>query len=428
MKHGRGSSRGMERHRERGAVLVMVAISMAALIGVVALALDIGYLLVTRNEVQNVADGSALAGARTLGVIYQDLTYSEQQGYYCGGPCRDSVVGVAQDVASQNRAGGTYITELEEVYIGKWSDGTFTQTFDQPDAVMVVARRDEYANGPVATFFARVLGIDEAGVNAQAVAAMTGQGNVGWGELAIPIAIDEYFWGEGVKCNEFIKFYPANDPASCAGWTSWEYGSNDITMRRILDEEEGYENPDLFASQSIINFTGGTLSTQVFNSLLELFMREGCATSSTPEVEAGESGLPRKYLDESGVPLEFLTGGKTDGCVDWMEVQKHDLRDNFELLVPDNKGNLVQAEWPNGDPRYLHQWETAVPVYEASDCSNPNQSKLIVGFTEVIITNVLEAPDKLVEGLVVCNRINPEPTRGGGGEYGLKGPIPGLVR
>lgn len=426
MKQGCGSSHGTERHPERGAVLVMVAISMVALIGVVALALDIGYLLVTRNEVQNVADGSALAGARTLGAIYQDLTYSEQQGYYCGGPCQDSVVGVAQDLASQNRAGGAYVTELEEVFIGKWSDGTFTQTFDQPDAVMVVARRDEHANGPVATFFARILSINEAAVNAQAVAAMTGQGNVGWGELTIPIAVDEYFWGAGVKCNEFIKFYPANDPQSCAGWTSWEYGSNDITMRRILDEVDGYENPELFAGQSIINFTGGTLSTQVFDALLRLFQREGRATSSLPQAEAGLSGLPRVYLDESGVLPEHLTGGVLDGRVDWQEVQYHSSA--VPLEVTDNQGNLVQAQWPDGSLRYLHQWETAVPVYEASDCANPNQSKLVVGFTEVIITNVLDSPDKTVEGLVVCNRINPEPTRGGGGEYGLKGPIPGLVR
>jgi hypothetical protein len=29
---------------------------------------------------------------------------------------------------------------------------------------------------------------------------------------------------------------------------------------------------------------------------------------------------------------------------------------------------------------------------------------------------------------VVCDVVSPEPNRGGGGNYGIKGPIPGLVR
>ncbi len=51
---------------ERGAVLVMVAGSLFVLIAVGALAVDIGYIMVIKNELQNAADAGALWGARVL--------------------------------------------------------------------------------------------------------------------------------------------------------------------------------------------------------------------------------------------------------------------------------------------------------------------------------------------------------------------------
>ena len=48
---------------QRGSVAVITAILLAALIGIAALAVDIGYVAVSKNELQNVADAAALAGA-----------------------------------------------------------------------------------------------------------------------------------------------------------------------------------------------------------------------------------------------------------------------------------------------------------------------------------------------------------------------------
>src|ERR1043166_5078100 len=57
----------------KGAVAVIVAIVLVLLLSFGALALDISNAMIARNELQNVADASALAGARQLGVIYQAL-------------------------------------------------------------------------------------------------------------------------------------------------------------------------------------------------------------------------------------------------------------------------------------------------------------------------------------------------------------------
>lgn len=50
----------------RGAVLVLVTICLVALVGMVALAIDIGMIAVARGQCQNAADTSAMAGARTV--------------------------------------------------------------------------------------------------------------------------------------------------------------------------------------------------------------------------------------------------------------------------------------------------------------------------------------------------------------------------
>jgi hypothetical protein len=66
-------------------------------------------------------------------------------------------------------------------------------------------------------------------------------------------------------------------------------------------------------------------------------------------------------------------------------------------------------------------------VYEWHDCSNPNTQITVAGFTTVRLTDVKGAPDKTLIGKVMCDVVDSEDSRGGGGEYGTKGNIPGLV-
>ena len=61
-------------NNSRGATAVIVAVMITVLLAMGAAAIDIGHALVARNELQNVSDASALAGARALGVIYTGLT------------------------------------------------------------------------------------------------------------------------------------------------------------------------------------------------------------------------------------------------------------------------------------------------------------------------------------------------------------------
>lgn len=68
--------------REKGQTLVLVAVMMFALLGLMALAIDLSYVFVQRRNMQNAADAGALAGARlvahfsanpTLNTRYRDV-------------------------------------------------------------------------------------------------------------------------------------------------------------------------------------------------------------------------------------------------------------------------------------------------------------------------------------------------------------------
>jgi hypothetical protein len=71
------------RRREGGAVMVLVAVAMIALIGFVGLALDLGKLYVTKSELQNSADACALAAARDVDGVTA-LAVSEAAGIAAG--------------------------------------------------------------------------------------------------------------------------------------------------------------------------------------------------------------------------------------------------------------------------------------------------------------------------------------------------------
>ena len=56
----------LSRTSRHGAVVPTVAVCLIGLMGFVALAVDIGLMVIARSQAQNAADIAALAGARTL--------------------------------------------------------------------------------------------------------------------------------------------------------------------------------------------------------------------------------------------------------------------------------------------------------------------------------------------------------------------------
>ncbi|WHZ17310.1 MAG: hypothetical protein OJF52_004162 [Nitrospira sp.] len=97
-------------------------------------------------------------------------------------------------------------------------------------------------------------------------------------------------------------------------------------------------------------------------------------------------------------------------------------------------GGNVASALPNLYNLYLSKrdpatgiWTALVPVYQASDCSNPNSPLPIVGYATMNITTVIVPPaGQLVQGTVACNVVGG--TTGGGGDFGTLSSLPGLVQ
>jgi len=410
-----------EMKNQHGASAVVVAIALITLLGFAALAIDVGYLYSTRNELQNIADGAALAATRQLGTEYQALSYQDQQTYVCN-PA--TIVPVAQAVALKNQAAKVNIViNSADVIIGTWDGSTLTPTLNQPDAVGVIARRDSAANSPVTTFFAAVFKIfggnlDTVAINADAIAALSGLGETDTSDLELPIGVDEDWFGDEPMnpypdgyCGKQIKFSPTVDPEACGGWTSWTFGANDNNLRQIL--EGTLTSPPLGVGDPI-NFIGGDLSVPTFDDLLNLFKDRGYDVHQSALDADGNLISP----GEAPMPADGTLDTPTTGP-----------------LPADNPNvrNLMDADgnplyYPDGTTqRNAHVWITKIVVYESENCDNPNQSINIAGFATIVLTDVLGPPDKLVQGTILCDYVTPSNNRGGGGIYGTFGPIPGLV-
>ena len=72
------------RIRQRGAVVVVVALSMLFLLGFMGLALDFGHLFVAKDELQTSVDACALAAAQELNGATDALTRASSAGLTAG--------------------------------------------------------------------------------------------------------------------------------------------------------------------------------------------------------------------------------------------------------------------------------------------------------------------------------------------------------
>src|SRR5262245_16692923 len=110
----------------RGAVLVLTCFFIVILLGMVAFAIDLGYMALTKQETQNAVDSGALAAASVMFSSKQEIR--DEAKYY-----------VNKHVA----AGKKFAITDNDVEFGTWDANTrkFTASNDVGNAVRVTARR-----------------------------------------------------------------------------------------------------------------------------------------------------------------------------------------------------------------------------------------------------------------------------------------------
>lgn len=164
------------RHTRRGAMVVIIAAALLMIFAFVAFTVDVGWMTVTKTQLQNTADGSALGSAMNL-----------IQGFGPGATQTTAQItttaenaGVA--VAAANRAGdinSVYCNGTRDVQLGQyqWNGNAWTMNWGVTPYNMsrVTLHRDIAGTGgdrPLPLFFAPVLGDKTANVEATATAAM----------------------------------------------------------------------------------------------------------------------------------------------------------------------------------------------------------------------------------------------------------------
>jgi len=143
-------------NRKRGAVLVIFALSLLAMMGLAALAIDLGAIYSAKAQLQSGADSAALAAVHELGT--------------------PNVQTVAAQFAHLNSVMTTPITlGTGDVVTGAFDfdTGIFMAGATEPNAVRVRTRRTaDSPDGEFDLFFGRVLGYNSVPVQAQSVAAL----------------------------------------------------------------------------------------------------------------------------------------------------------------------------------------------------------------------------------------------------------------
>lgn len=70
--------------RQRGAVVIVVAAALVAILGFAAICVDVGYLIYAQRRLQSATDAAALAGATDLWSQPWNTAYSDAVAYSAG--------------------------------------------------------------------------------------------------------------------------------------------------------------------------------------------------------------------------------------------------------------------------------------------------------------------------------------------------------
>jgi Flp pilus assembly protein TadG len=144
----------------RGTVAVLAAVLMVVVIGMVAFAVDIGYLCVVQTQAQAAADAAAMAGAMSLTGSASNTIANAQA-------CAALNVANAQSVTLNN----------SDVVLGVWNStaGTFGALSGSgtanANAVQVTVNLTSAHGNPVSLFFGAIFGLNSTNITASATGA-----------------------------------------------------------------------------------------------------------------------------------------------------------------------------------------------------------------------------------------------------------------
>ncbi len=292
--------------RRRGVILLLTAVMLVFMVGLLALAIDVGYLEVAKAQLQQAADAAALAAAAELidnnaltGVpnLSGGITNARSMAvqYAAANPVCLAVPTV--DPNSSNNTAG-------DVVIGYLSNpSSHSQAFDfsnpnQSNAVQVTVQRTTTENGEVKLFFARIFGSNSYAVRATATAAMVNSfsgfkaPSDGTNLMMLPFIIDQQTW------NAMLAGGGTDNWSWNQATGTYSSGSDGIREVNLFPQGNGppsnrgtvnigtCNNSTATTEQQILNGITAAQLTNVPGGTLDLNAQGGLHLSGNPGVSA----------------------------------------------------------------------------------------------------------------------------------------------
>jgi len=395
-------------HDQRGGVLVFVLVSLVVLIAFAALAIDIGYAMVARNELQNAADSAALAAARQMGVLYQD----DINATITTAGLLNSII--ARGVVNNVTGEPLNVSNFGDLRIGAWRPNLppgarFVEGAQPTDAVQVTVRRTNATN-PVTTFLAGIFGVNTMDISAIATAALTGPAATSVGEIKVPFGLSEHHF-INKNCKNVVNF---GSSPECEGWHNFfgHHSTNEIRQKML-----GMIAGD---TQTYIDTADGKVLSNGPDWLNTNF-GVSATPATTPEIRSGD-----RFNFNNGVQAHFnnrYLGNNYNGNSGTVlgSGQVAGMRALFDYF-----------RYRDGD-RDNNVWTTVAPVYRDNadgTCRNTNDAIEIVGFAIVKVLDVIMDGSDKISVDIDCSLFSViDDQRGNGTSFGsLKGAIPQLVQ
>jgi Flp pilus assembly protein TadG len=256
------SSGIFKRNPRAGQTVITVALALVVLLGFVGLAIDVGMMMLARNEVQNAADAAALTGASEFYKFATPPTGSVATPNWTRAQDSATKAVTRNKVMNTALATGTYQT-------GYWNltgtpSGMQSTTknpllaTDRPAIKVTIVKAAGSNGGPISLFLAPLVGVSNMQVKASAVAVSSDPGAVDSGQV-MPVALNkclyDNYWDVGTNSPKIdpgtsqpyeFKITNGNKSGPCEGgqWTSFGTGSNGAST---IKDFVNYGNPDPLA-------------------------------------------------------------------------------------------------------------------------------------------------------------------------------------
>ncbi len=255
---------------ERGSFTLLAAGAFVGLLGFLALVIDVGNLLVTRRQLQNVADTVAAAGSRELGRVYTELGDIDPGRHPLTTWEKARINLVVEEFARLNEVAGHAVSVAPgDVAFGRWDSAsrTFTATDVGATGLRVAMRYDSSADGAIGTFLGSVTGADKFKVSAAAGTEIGPVGKLPAGKMDLPVAISEaWFAGKESACSgdTEIKLYSTEEEESCSAWHTYRWWPAYTPLLRFLlveFERERLLSPKVEAGRTAFRFIHGSVES-----------------------------------------------------------------------------------------------------------------------------------------------------------------------